>query len=106
MNGPKRSPSVVAVTKVVLIGRSKLSDPYIKIKNVFDNSVILTTKFEPVKYDQSKQMMLVTPKNLVYFCGDVFITLNNDSLIDKKVGRISFNTAFIPKENTITLQIE
>lgn len=42
--GPKRSPSVVAITKVILKGKSKLSNPYIKVKLLSTKQQLLTTK--------------------------------------------------------------
>jgi hypothetical protein len=35
----------------------------------------------------------------------VVVFLNNENLMDKKVGRISLNTAFIPEDNIIVLEI-
>lgn len=49
--------------------------------------------------------MVITLKKLVYFCGDIVIFLNNDNLVDKKVGRISLNTAFIPEDNVLSFQV-
>ena len=48
---------------------------------------------------------VITPKSLVYFSGDVVVFLNNENLMDKKVGRISLNTAFIPEDNIVVLEI-
>ena len=44
MSGPKRSPSVVAITQLVMIGKSKLSDPYIKVKRLLNEQLLFTTK--------------------------------------------------------------
>lgn len=103
MFGPKRSPSVVAITKMVLIGKSKLNSPYIKVKRLKNSELLFTTKYSSLMLDPGKDVTVITPSNLVYFCGDAFIILKNYGLIVKKIGRISFNTAFIPENNILTL---
>lgn len=50
--------------------------------------------------------MIIHPKKLIYFTGDVVIFVNNDNLVDKKIGRISLNTAFIPEDNVLTFQVK
>lgn len=44
MFGPKRSPSVVAITKVVLKGKSRIYNPYIKVKLLSNKQQLLSTK--------------------------------------------------------------
>lgn len=44
MSGAKRSPSVVAITKVVFKGKCRLSNPYIKVKLLSNKLQLLTTK--------------------------------------------------------------
>lgn len=105
LSGPRRSPSVVAITKVVLRGKCKLHNPYIKVKLLTNKTQLLTTKQDPIKVDEISNTITIIPKKLVYFFGDIVLFLNNDNIVDKKVGRISINTAFIPSDDVLTLQV-
>jgi phosphatidylinositol-3,4,5-trisphosphate 3-phosphatase/dual-specificity protein phosphatase PTEN len=59
LNGPRRSPSVVALDRVILTGENKISKPYIKLKEIRTNKEIVTSKssinqIENIKFEKTK----------------------------------------------------
>lgn len=101
LNGTRRSPSVVALDRVILTGDYRISKPYVKLKEIRTNKEIVTSKssvnqIENIKFEKTKET-LIKLRNPVYFAGDVMLLVNNEGFIGaKKVGRLCFNTAFIP----------
>ena len=96
----------MAISKVFLKGKCKISAPYLKVKQLLSSNLLFSTKGLPVKEDEAKELIVIEPKSLVFMSGDIVLYINNDNIMDKKVGRVSLNTAFIPDNKTLVLKID
>ncbi|EGR33452.1 phosphatidylinositol- -trisphosphate 3-phosphatase, putative [Ichthyophthirius multifiliis] len=105
-------PTVKYITQIQLVQRpnfgSDSCSPFVEIYNVNTKEKLITTElgyFEQKVFNYSNEIFVlnVNQKKPVY--GDVLVKLKNKGLKNQTMLRVSFNTAFIEKQNEINFKL-